>query len=154
MCMSLTSCSSSKSTAQVAPKSPQTTAKPSGYQRTWDSFGKKNNTAKTEEKEDEKSIETTTGKASYYADKYQGRPTASGEPFDQKALTCAHRTYKFGTMLRVTNVANNKSVKVRVNDRGPYVKTRIVDLSRAAAEKIDMINAGVVDVKVEVLSIP
>lgn len=155
MCTSFTSCSGSKSTAKTTSNT-QTTTRTSGGQVSLDSFVKKNggSTAVVEEKDDEKAIETVNGKASYYADKYQGRPTANGESFDQKAFTCAHKTYKFGTMLRVTNLANNKSVKVRVNDRGPYVKGRIVDLTRAAAEKIDMVNAGVADVKVEVLSIP
>jgi len=91
------------------------------------------------------------GKASYYADKFQGRPTASGEPFDQKKYTAAHRTLKFGTMIRVTNVANNKSVVVRVNDRGPFTPGRIVDLSRVASTEIGGVQAGIIEVKLEVL---
>ena len=91
----------------------------------------------------------SVGMASYYADKFQGRPTASGERFDNGKLTAAHRTLPFGTRVRVTNLANGRSVTVRVNDRGPFVKGRIVDLSVAAAKRIDMVRAGVVRVRVE-----
>jgi|GEM_PF-818346 len=91
------------------------------------------------------------GKASYYADKFQGRPTASGEPFDQNQYTAAHKTLKFGTRIRVTNTANNKSVIVRVNDRGPFTPGRIVDLSRVASNEIGGVQAGIIDVKLEVL---
>lgn len=92
------------------------------------------------------------GKASYYSDRLAGRSTASGEPYDPKKLTAAHLTLKFGTRIRVTRLDTGASVVVRVNDRGPYGgRGRIVDLSRRAAEKLDMIRAGVVDVRVEVL---
>ncbi len=91
------------------------------------------------------------GKASFYADKFQGRRTASGEPYDKDKLTAAHRTHPFGTKLRVTNMANKKSVVVRVNDRGPHIKSRIVDLSREAARRVDGIRMGIFDVKVEVV---
>jgi rare lipoprotein A len=87
--------------------------------------------------------------ASYYSDIFHGRKTASGETYDKWAFTCAHRKLAFGTKLVVTNLANKRSVLVRVNDRGPFVKGRIIDLSYAAAEKIGMIAAGVVKVKVE-----
>ncbi len=89
------------------------------------------------------------GRASWYGKRFQGKPTASGEPFDTAKLTAAHRKLPLGTLLRVTNLYNNKSVVVRVNDRGPYHKKRILDLSKAAAKELDMINAGVVDVKIE-----
>lgn len=89
------------------------------------------------------------GDASYYSDAFHGKKTASGEIFNKWELTCAHRTLPFGTRLMVTNLINKKTVLVRVNDRGPFVKGRIVDLSYAAAQKIDMITAGVVKVKVE-----
>lgn len=92
-----------------------------------------------------------TGKASYYADKFHGRYTASGEVFDMNKLTAAHRTLMFGTSVKVTNLWNNKSVIVRINDRGPFKGDRVIDLSKAAARQIDMLAAGVVDVKVEVL---
>lgn len=92
------------------------------------------------------------GKATYYSDKLDGNTTASGEKYDKGKLTAAHRTLPFGTKVKVTNLANGKSVVVTINDRGPFgKKERIIDLSRAAAEKIGMIQAGVVDVTVEVL---
>ena len=95
---------------------------------------------------------TYKGVASYYADKFQGRRTASGELYDRNKLTAAHKTLSFGTMVRVTNLENGRSVTVRVNDRGPFVKGRIVDLSYSAAKKIGMIDRGLADVKIEVLS--
>jgi rare lipoprotein A len=91
------------------------------------------------------------GLASYYANKYQGRKTASGEPFDTARLTAAHRTLAFGTKVRVTNLDNGRSVVVRVNDRGPFVSGRVIDLSPAAARQLDMLRAGVARVKLEVL---
>lgn len=89
------------------------------------------------------------GIASYYAARFQGRPTASGERFDNGRLTAAHRTLPFGTRVRVTNLDNGRSVTVRVNDRGPFVKGRIIDLSVAAAKRLDMLRAGVARVRVE-----
>ena len=94
------------------------------------------------------------GLASYYADKFHGRSTASGERFDNGRLTAAHRTLPFGTKVRVTNLENGRSVTVRVNDRGPFVKGRIIDLSLAAARRIYMVRAGVVRVRVEPVSGP
>ena len=91
------------------------------------------------------------GKASYYADKFDGRTTANGEIFSQYKKTAAHRTLKFGTILKVTNLSNGLSVVVQINDRGPFVGDRIIDLSRAAAEAIKMINVGVADVECEVI---
>lgn len=92
------------------------------------------------------------GKASYYGAKFHGRKTASGERFDQNKLTCAHGSLPFGCRLRVTNLRNNKSVEVKVNDRGAFHKhNRIIDLSKAAAKKIGMIRSGTADVKIEVL---
>ncbi|MGB7054094.1 MAG: septal ring lytic transglycosylase RlpA family protein [bacterium] len=91
------------------------------------------------------------GMASYYGDDFHGRKTASGEVFDQWKLTCAHRDLPFGTRLKVTNLQNKKSVLVRVNDRGPWVSGRLIDLSYAAAKKIDMIKKGVVKVKIEIV---
>ncbi len=94
------------------------------------------------------------GKATWYGGKFHGRKTASGERFDKNAMTAAHKTLAFGTIVRVTNLRNNRSVKVRINDRGPYGKGRIIDVSKAAARKLGMIRAGVVPVKVEVLKRP
>ena len=92
-----------------------------------------------------------TGKASYYGDRHHGQRTASGERFDQNALTAAHRTLPFGTRVRVTNLNNNRNVVLRINDRGPFVRGRIIDVSRAAAVRLDMLRAGVVPVRVETL---
>jgi len=95
--------------------------------------------------------ETQTGKASYYGDKFQGRKTASGELYDREKMTAAHRTLPFGTMCRVTNILNGKSVEVRVNDRGPFSKNRIIDISYRAMSELDGIHAGLIDVNVEVI---
>jgi rare lipoprotein A len=89
------------------------------------------------------------GIASWYGDEFAGRPTASGEIFDPSLLTAAHPTLPFGTMLLVTNTHNNKQVMVRVNDRGPFVSSRILDVSRAAAAQLDMIATGTAPVIVE-----
>lgn len=94
---------------------------------------------------------TETGTASYYADKYHGRTTASGEIFDTGKLTAAHRTLPFGTMVKVTHQGNQCSVTVRINDRGPFVTGRVIDLSRAAARELRMEKDGLANVKVEVL---
>ena len=93
--------------------------------------------------------QTQTGKASYYSKKWTGRRTASGERVHHDSLTCAHKTYPFGTLLRVTNQRNGLQVVVRVNDRGPFGRGRIVDLSWGAAKAIGMLAAGVVSVTVE-----
>jgi rare lipoprotein A len=92
------------------------------------------------------------GKASYYGARHHGRQTASGERFDQHALTAAHRSLPFGSRVRVTNLHNDKSVVVRINDRGPFVRGRIIDVSRQAAERLDMLRAGVVPVRVQQLA--
>ncbi len=94
---------------------------------------------------------TIRGFASYYGNEFNGRKTASGELFDNNKMTAAHRTLPFGTLVRVTNLKNNLSVIVVINDRGPFVEGRIIDLSYAAARQIDMINDGVVQVEIEVL---
>jgi rare lipoprotein A len=91
------------------------------------------------------------GESSYYADKFHGRKTANGEIFDMYKKTAAHKTLPFNTMLEVTNLENNKSVIVRVNDRGPFVGDRILDLSYGAAREIDMISSGVVEVKIKII---
>ncbi len=97
-------------------------------------------------------ITTQRGFASYYADKFQGNQTSSGEVFDNALMTAAHNSLAFGTMVRVTNLSNNLSVIVKINDRGPFKPGRVIDLSRAAAEKINLVKSGVVEVKVEVLN--
>lgn len=99
-------------------------------------------------------ISQPTGKASYYGKKWNGRKTASGEVFNTDSLTCAHKTLPFGTMLKVTNQKNGKSVIVRVTDRGPYIEGRIIDLSLAAATKIDMVHSGVAPVEIAQVFLP
>ncbi|MBL0342882.1 MAG: septal ring lytic transglycosylase RlpA family protein [Bacteroidetes bacterium] len=93
------------------------------------------------------------GKASYYSKGFQGRKTANGESFNYFDYTAAHRTYPFDTYLNVTNKENNFNIIVRVNDRGPYAKNRIIDLSEAAARRIGGYHHGLVPVKIEVLDI-
>jgi rare lipoprotein A len=92
-----------------------------------------------------------TGKASFYADKFEGIQTASGEKYRHNKFTGAHKTLPFGTKVRVTNLANEKSVEVTINDRGPYVEGRIIDLSKAAAEELGFLNNGLAEVKLEVV---
>ncbi len=98
--------------------------------------------------------EVEYGLASYYADRFEGKPTASGEPYDPTKMTAAHKTYPFGTIIRVTRLDNGKSVEVRVNDRGPYVAGRVVDVSRAAAKRLGLIEVGRARVKVELVRLP
>ncbi len=93
-----------------------------------------------------------TGVASFYADKFHGRKTASGEVFHQDSLTAAHKYLPFGTLVKVTNLRNNQSVIVKVNDRGMKGTNRVIDLSKAAAKELNMLGAGLVKVKVEVLN--
>lgn len=92
-----------------------------------------------------------TGKASWYGPGFAGNPTASGEPFRPSRRTAAHKTLPFGTVVRVTRTDTGESVRVVINDRGPYAAGRVIDLSRRAARKIDMIDAGVVPVQVKVV---
>ncbi len=96
-------------------------------------------------------LSSQEGLASWYGGKFQGRRTASGEIFDSNKLTAAHKTLPFGTQVKVINLANGKSTVVRINDRGPFVKGRIIDLSRAAAAEIGMTGKGVVLVRLEVI---
>ncbi len=100
---------------------------------------------------DVKPVAVLHGKASYYYGRWIGRKTANGEIYRATDVTAAHKTLPFNTMVRVTNLKNGKSVIVRINNRGPYIKGRIIDLSLVAAQKIEMTKAGVVPVKVEVL---
>ena len=93
------------------------------------------------------------GVASYYADEYNGRPTSNGEIYDMNALTAAHNSLPFNTRVRVTNLANQKSVVVRINDRGPFKDNRIIDLSLAAAKQIAMIGPGTATVRLEVVEL-
>ena len=92
-----------------------------------------------------------TGKASFYADRFEGTPTANGEKYKASKLTAAHKTLPFGTKVKVTNLANNESVVVTINDRGPFVAGRIIDVSKAAAEKLNFFNQGTAEVKLEIV---
>jgi rare lipoprotein A len=92
-----------------------------------------------------------SGKSSYYGSKFHGRKTANGETFDMYKLSAAHRELPFETLIKVTNIKNNKSVIVHINDRGPFVAGRILDLSYGAAKKIDMLDDGVAEVNIEIL---
>lgn len=94
---------------------------------------------------------TQRGEASYYADKFEGRQTASGEVYTHQKRTAAHRTLPFGTRVRVTRLDTGAEVVVRINDRGPFKRGRIIDLSRSAAQAIDLIAVGVADVEIQVL---
>ncbi|NVZ76294.1 septal ring lytic transglycosylase RlpA family protein [Pseudomonas gingeri] len=93
-----------------------------------------------------------TGMASYYGARHHGKRTASGEPFDQHGLTAAHRQLPFGTRVKVTNLANDRSVVVRINDRGPHTRGRLIDLSREAAEQWGMLQSGTARVRVQSLN--
>ncbi len=98
-----------------------------------------------------RSLLTVEGVASYYSTGFNGKLTASGQVFNKNAFTAAHKEFPFGTILRVTNLSNNESVEVVVNDRGPFEKGRIIDLSEAAARAIGMIQSGTATVRIQVL---
>src|SRR3984957_21099492 len=95
-----------------------------------------------------------TGVASWYGHPYHGRPAADGEIYDMEALVAAHRTLPFNTWVRVYDLDNNKTVEVRIIDRGPFVDGRIIDLSHAAANAIDMVVPGTANVRMEVIAVP
>lgn len=97
-------------------------------------------------------IDKPEGVASWYGAEFAGRPTANGEIYDPSQMTAAHRTLPFGTFVRVTNTRNGLSTVVRINDRGPFAKGRIIDVSRAAAEVLDMIGPGTAPVRIELIS--
>ncbi len=94
------------------------------------------------------------GNASWYGGKFHGRTTASGERFNKYEFTAAHKKLPFGTILRVTNLRNGKDVYVRINDRGPFIKGRVLDLSLASAEALHFNRRGVIRVKIEIVSLP
>ncbi|MEZ5355576.1 MAG: septal ring lytic transglycosylase RlpA family protein [Bryobacteraceae bacterium] len=94
------------------------------------------------------------GIASWYGPGYHGRPTASGEIYDMDRWTAAHQRFAFGTEVRVQNLDNGKTTKVRINDRGPFKKGRIIDLSRAAAKDLDMIRPGTARVRLVITAVP
>lgn len=96
-------------------------------------------------------LDVETGTASFYADEFDGQKTANGEVYDMNELTAAHPSYPFNTIVKVTNLSNGKTVEVRINDRMPDFKGRVIDLSLSAAKKIEMVNAGIQEVKLEVI---
>ena len=98
-----------------------------------------------------KPIAVSEGKASFYSDEFHGRKTANGETFNMDKLTAAHPSLPFGTWVKVTNLRNGKDVVVRINDRGPFIKGRIIDLSISAAKEIGIIKSGTVQVKLEAI---
>ncbi|AUX22875.1 lipoprotein [Sorangium cellulosum] len=97
-----------------------------------------------------KGVPIQRGRATYYADKFTGRATASGEPYNPRAMTAAHRTLPFGTLVDVVR-RDGRRVRVRINDRGPFKRGRVIDLSRKAAERLGLIKEGVVDVTLELI---
>jgi rare lipoprotein A len=99
--------------------------------------------------DDESLLRKQTGTASYYNDKHHGKKTASGEIYHNAKFTAAHRTLPFGTEVKVTNLSNGKSVTVRINDRGPYAKGRLIDISKIAAQEIGIIQMGIAKVSIE-----
>ena len=96
-------------------------------------------------------LQTVEGTASWYGPNFHGNLTANGEIFDMNKVSAAHKDFPLGTWIRVTNKSNNRSIIVRINDRGPYIGKRILDLSKRAAELLDFVNAGLTEVKIEVL---
>ena len=97
-------------------------------------------------------LDTDEGIASYYHNKFHGRRTASGERYDRTELTAAHRTYPFGTLIRVQSLVNGRAILVRITDRGPWKESRIIDLSYRAARSLEMIRAGLMRVRIDVLA--
>ncbi|MBN2617537.1 MAG: septal ring lytic transglycosylase RlpA family protein [Spirochaetales bacterium] len=95
-----------------------------------------------------------SGVASWYGDKFVGRQTANGEIFNTSVLTAAHKTLPFNTIVEVTNILNGKKVRVRINDRGPFIEGRVIDLSKKAAETIDMIGDGTANVALKIIEMP
>lgn len=96
-------------------------------------------------------LETVTGVASFYADQYDGKITYGGDVYDMYGLSAAHSSYQMGTVIRVTNLYNDKSVVIRINDKMPFRPDRIIDLSLGCAQELDMVNIGIQEVRVEVL---
>ena len=139
----LAGCSSTPRFAtKDAPSKPRSET-PSGQSTSDESRSSRNPTGKI--------LLTLEGVASYYADDYNGKQTSNGEIYNMNDLTAAHRNFPFGTMVRVTNLENKKTVVVRVNDRGPFKEGRIMDLSLEAAKELDIIRSGTAKVRLEVL---
>ena len=97
---------------------------------------------------------TETGRASWYGEPHHGRPTANGERFDMNGISAAHNTLPLGTIVRVVNLKNGRSLEVRINDRGPFVDNRVIDLSLGAAKKLGMVHGGLADVMIDIVKLP
>lgn len=141
----------SRSETASAPESEPTLEHKPEPEATPDSSATAVATHDTEETQSSDSDRVWKGKASYYGQQFAGELTASGEIFDPDELTAAHRFLPFGTRVRVTNLENGQEITVRITDRGPFVEGRIIDVSRRAAEKLGMVEEGVVRVRVEVV---
>ncbi len=113
--------------------------------------GKSNNPPALKTKANGNHRKVMKGVSSFYAEDFHGKLTANGEVYDMYGLTAAHKTLPLNTIVRVTNLANNKSLILRINDRGPYVKGRILDCSYGAAKKLDFVTQGTTEVKIEVI---
>ena len=113
--------------------------------------GRKSQPVNVQTEEPEELIHYQNGKASFYGERWNGRKTSNGEIFDTSKLTAAHKTLPFGTIVKVTNEANGKSVIVRINDRGPYIKGRVIDLTKEAFSYIESIKKGITIVKLEII---
>jgi len=98
--------------------------------------------------------EAETGEASWYGEEFEGNTTASGEVYDSNGLTAAHPTLPFGTTVRVTNLSNRRNILLRINDRGPYIGRRLIDVSQRAAKRLGFIDSGTTPVRVEVVARP
>jgi len=130
---------------QTVPKSPQTTPAENGDEGTERAFSLPPNA---------KALSTETGLASWYGPPYHNRRGSNGEVYDMNSFTAAHRTLPLGTIVRVTNLKSGRAAVVRITDRGPFIEGRIIDLSLAAAKRIDLWRAGVAEVRIEVLRTP
>jgi rare lipoprotein A len=138
-------------TAPAAPTAPATPSAPAAIAPTAPA-GAPATAAKNESKKDAVAAgDVATGKAAWYGNKFNGRKTASGQRFNAGALTAASNTLPFGTLVRVTNLKNKKSVVVRINDRGPQQADRIIDVSRAAAARLGMLRSGLAEVELKVV---
>jgi rare lipoprotein A len=144
----LSGCSSKAPRGQQAPPSAPQPAQPQGYPKPYQVFGQWYQPIPNAKGFKER------GLASWYGKDFHGKKTANGEIYDMYAMTAAHKTLPLGTRVKVTNASNNREIFVRVNDRGPFVKGRIIDLSYTAAEKLDIIGPGTAPVIVEAVAAP
>ena len=136
---------------RTKPAPPKPTKKPAPPSKTAPQSNPKANPPPYDPKKRQQYKPHQIGYTSYYAHKFHGRPTASGEIFDMNGFSAAHRELPLGTMIRVTHLGNGRSIVLKVNDRGPFIEGRILDLSLGAAKKIDMLKEGVAKVMIEIV---